>query len=143
MTVELFGLEYKHAHFALVLYGGNMYTLFKGGARIAVIEADDVKVDLSNPDEPVLIFSRGGLEGCVEENEGSHVPYVDWVPKRKNKKEKFARHKHRDEAIKKRKDKDDKDKRDRADKDKRDKEDKEKKDRDKKQQDVNDKPKKK
>lgn len=102
-----------------------MYTIFKGGARIAVIEADDVKVDLTNPEEPVFIFLKGDKEGCLEQNEGTHVPYLDWQPRRKKKGERFKRHLHRDEAIKRRKDKEEKDKKDREDRDKRDKKDKE------------------
>lgn len=45
---------------------------------VCVIDADEIRMDLTNPDEPVAIFVKGDREGVEEVNKDTGTPYVDW-----------------------------------------------------------------
>jgi len=125
-----------------------MYTIFKNGRMVCVIDADEVKMDLTNPNEPVAIFVKGDREGVeVEDDDGT--PYIEWQDKKnKHRLERIRQRKlhphhggfrgghiseeipdearvHRERKQRNKDEKDRQDKRDRDEKDKKDKQDRE------------------
>jgi hypothetical protein len=118
-----------------------MFAIHENGVLKMIIDADDYKIDLSNRSNPVVVFSKSGLEGFLcDEDDDEQTPYIDWIPKGRRAKVKEARvrdKKHREEKDEKDK-KDKKDKRDRAEKDHRDKVEKEKKEREREERDKKD-----
>src|SRR4029079_9655454 len=73
-----------------------MYTIVRNGAIIAVINADDMRLDMTNPNESVVVFIKGD-NVCSLEEDNHHHPYLDWEPreKRRQRREKqFGRNEH-------------------------------------------------
>lgn len=54
-----------------------MYVVKKNGITIAVVEADNVRMD-NTGDNLVMVFIKGDKEATIEQNEGTGTPYVNW-----------------------------------------------------------------
>lgn len=128
-----------------------MFSILENGVLKMIIDADELKFDLSNPLTPVAVFYKSGMEGALcDEGEDEDTPYIDWIPKGRRKKVKEEREKQKKERKerheKEERDRKDKDHKDRVEKEKREKEEKEKKekgDKEKKEKEGKDKKEKK